>query len=351
MPLRGLHTGEGRPSRSLRSCRAPRWRPAVTNLPAARLDRRTLLRNAGLLGLGAVAAACGGGDPSDATSPTSDGTSPGAAGGTPIEGDDATAAALEAAGVDAPVVLTPIIATFEVLTGGASRVQFGLLDESNSPILDADVEAFVVRSDDATLVQGPVSPIFFGEDLGNRGVYVFEAELSEPGIHDLVVVTADGRAGTGAMQVITPEQSAVARPGQAFPIVETPTTEDPKDLAELCTREPDCGMHETSLDTALAEGRPIVFTIATPKYCQTAVCGPVVDVVLEAKKSLGRDDIAFIHAEVFTDAGNTPTEVVTQLQLPTEPWTFVIDADGNVADRFDGPVVPQLLHDAIETHL
>ena len=86
--------------------------------------------------------------------------------------------------------------------------------------------------------------------------------------------------------------------------------------------------------------------IATPKYCQTAVCGPVVDIVVGAQDS-APEGTRFVHCEVFVDAGNTPTAPVTELGLPTEPWTWVIGADGVVVDRFDGPVVPELLAEAI----
>lgn len=317
--------------------------------PRPALTRRSLLRHGGALGVGAVVlAACGGGDGGDGGGATG---TPSAAPSSPVAGTDAANAALEAAGVDAEVVLTPIIATFEVLTGGNSRVTFGLLDEQNSPMLDVALETYLVRAD-GELVQGPVEPIFYGEGLGQRGVYVFEAALEEPGLHDLVVVTAEGdRAGTAALQVRSPEESAVIQPGADFPPVATPTTDDPQGLEELCTRAESCGMHDVSLDTAMADGRPVVLTIATPKYCQTAVCGPVVDVVLDQKQELGRDDIAFIHAEVYVDAGNTPTQVINELGLPSEPWTFLITADGKLADRFDGPVVPELLRESIEANL
>lgn len=307
------------------------------------LSRRNLLTGAGAAGLTGLLAACGGGG-SDATSEPSATTS------TPTPGEDATAAALEAVGVDAPVDLTVLVATFQPLTGPGRRIQFGLLDGSGSPALDRDVEAYLVRASDNTKVLGPVTPTFYGEGLGPRGVYVIDTDVAEAGIHDLVVVLADGSAaGTGALQVVTPEQSAVVDNGEALPVVDTPTVEDPKDLAELCTREPDCGMHDVSLETAIAEGRPVVLTIATPKFCTSAICGPVVDVVMGVKEAVGRDDVVFVHAEVFTDAGNTPTQIVTAYELPTEPWTFVVGADGKVVDRFDGPVVPALLRDAVES--
>lgn len=305
-----------------------------------RLSRRVLLRGAGLTGAGLLLAACSGnGEDGDGADPVT-----GA-----VDGEDAVEQALDAAGVEGPPVLTVLVATFEMLTGEGQRMQFALLDEAGSPLLDATVQAWLVRAEDHTVADGPASPAFHGDGLGDRGVYAFETSLDQPGLYDLVVATDGGDTGTAAVRVIRPEESAVVQVGTPFPAIETPTTEDPQGLAELCTRDPDCDMHATSLATALAEGSPVVLTIATPKYCSSRICGPVVDVVLDVRQRVGRDDVVFIHAEVFSDEGTTPTGIVSELELPTEPWTFVIGADGSLVDRFDGPVVPAFLAEAVES--
>jgi hypothetical protein len=307
------------------------------------LDRRRLLQGVTTLGAGSlVLAACGRGqEPAATGTPTAGGSE------TAVDGADVADRAIEAAGLsDADRVLTPIVATFEVLAGESSRVQMGILDEANDLVTDADgVEAWVVDPDSGEVLQGPVTPTWYGEGLGPFGVYVFEADLADPGIRDLVVGIGGAQVGTAALRVIRPEDSAVPRPGEAFPAVATPTVAEPGDLEELCTREPDCGLHEVSLDEVLGTA-PVVFTIATPKYCQTAVCGPVVDIVVEAQEG-APEGTRFVHCEVFVDAGNTPTTPVLELGLPTEPWTWVIGSDGTVVDRFDGPVVPELLAEAL----
>ncbi len=330
--------------------RAPLPRTETTTVPSTvpstgPLSRRALLSGVGAGAAGLLLAACGG----DGTDAGSSATAPATGAPTAQDGADAVQQSLAAAGVDAPVELTVIVANFETLTGEGRRLQFGLLDENREPALDQDLEAHLVRTGDGTDVTGAVTPTFYGEGLGARGIYSFQADLTDPGLYDLVVVRADGsQAGTAAFQVITPEQSVVPVPGAAFPSVDTPTYEDPQGLAELCTRNPECGLHGTSLATALEQGSPTVLVISTPKYCQTAICGPVLDVALDAKEAVGREDITFIHVEVFTDAGNTPTDLVTELGLPSEPWTFLIGADGALTDRFDGPIVPEFLREAVE---
>ncbi len=315
----------------------------------ARLDRRNLLRTSALAGLGtALLAACGsGGDTGDAT-PGGD-TGPSEAPST-IDADTEIVEAIRVAGFGEAVPdWTVINATFEVLTGEGRRLQFGVLDETRQPAQDRSLEVAIVRAgeaiEDLEVVQTASDPIFHGEGLGIRGVYAMETELTEPGTHYLVVAS-DGHVGIAAIRVIRPEDSLVPQTGQAFPVVETPTVEDPGPLEELCTREPDCSMHDVSLATALEAGQPVVLVVATPRFCQTAVCGPVVDVAEDVRAQY--PDVTWIHAEVFTDAGNTPAPIVTDLGLPSEPWTFLIGSDGVLVDRFDGPLVPALLREAVE---
>lgn len=307
-----------------------------------------LTRRGFLVGSGAavVLAACGGDDAPD-VDPTAGSTS-----GPGTDQNAITQQVAEAAGVTAPLDYTPLVASFEVLTGPGRRFQFGLLDESQTPLADATLTVTLVKDSDQSVVQGPLTPSYHDEGLGQRGIYVFDSEFTEPGTHYLVVATPDNaHGGVVPLTVVTPETSPIVQVGAAFPSVPTATDADPGELEALCTREPACGMHEVSLDQALADGKPIVLSIATPKYCQTAICGPVVDVVLGAKETVARDDVVFIHTEVFTDAGNTPVQLVNELQLPTEPWTFLIGADGTVVDKFDGPVSTDLLAESVTANL
>lgn len=303
---------------------------------AAPISRRSLLRAAGTTSLAAVLAACAG----SADTPAEDGPDTDAAPGAEDIGNQAIAAV----GLDAEATLMPIVATFEVLTGAFGRIPFGVLGADQQPMLDRDVKVWVVG--DGEVVAGPIEPLFYGEGLGQRGIYVADVELEQPGLYDAVVQVDGDAVGVAAFSARTPEQSTTFPPGTAFPVVATPTEEDPGPLEDLCTREPQCSMHDTSLDAVLGTGT-VVLSVATPRFCQTAVCGPVVDVLEDVKADLGAT-ATFVHAEVYTDAGNTTTPVVDELQLPSEPWTWVINADGVVVDRFDGPVVPSLLRDAIE---
>jgi hypothetical protein len=91
-----------------------------------------------------------------------------------------------------------------------------------------------------------------------------------------------------------------------------------------------------SLDAALGEGKPLAVLFATPAYCQTATCGPVLDVLLAERG--GFPGMRFIHVEIFTDRTTKDTTAALKAyKLQNEPWLFLAGADGVVRERLSGP--------------
>jgi len=96
------------------------------------------------------------------------------------------------------------------------------------------------------------------------------------------------------------------------------------------------------LDAALKNGKPTVLIIATPQFCQSALCGPEVDVVQGvAKEFTGR--LNFVHVEVYRD--NKPDTIqrailspaAAQWHLDEEPVIYYIDTAGLIKSRTIGP--------------
>ena len=81
-------------------------------------------------------------------------------------------------------------------------------------------------------------------------------------------------------------------------------------------------------------------TFATPKFCTSRTCGPVVDVVDAVRRRFASSPVRFIHVEVF--AGNDPAKGynrwMRQWGLRSEPWTFLVGRDGRVKAKFEGSV-------------
>ncbi len=126
------------------------------------------------------------------------------------------------------------------------------------------------------------------------------------------------------------------------------------DTAALTTRTPpDESLLEYSVADSLKAKVPFVVTFSTPKYCSSRTCGPVVDVVEEVARRFEDEKIRFIHVEVFE--GNDPAKGfnrwMQEWNLPTEPWTFVVDSNGKIVERFEGTVSVNELETAVREKL
>jgi hypothetical protein len=73
-----------------------------------------------------------------------------------------------------------------------------------------------------------------------------------------------------------------------------------------------------------------------------------VDVALQVQAE--HEDVEFIHMEIYEDNELEQgfREQVRAWDLPTEPWLFTVDADGEVAARIEGAFSPGELERAVE---
>lgn len=176
--------------------------------------------------------------------------------------------------------------------------------------------------------------------LASEGPWTIEVEAGGRAVEP---VTVTGRAAR--------DLPAVPSAGEGLPSLVTPTLEDAGGVDPICTRDPICPLHATSLDAALGGGRPVALLVSTPAFCQTAVCGPVLELLLERQGAIG-DRGALIHAEVYTDrTAETTTPAVQALGLPWEPSLFLADAEGRVVERLDYTFDAVELDDAIDRWL
>jgi hypothetical protein len=133
------------------------------------------------------------------------------------------------------------------------------------------------------------------------------------------------------------EFKGVPRVGQKAPLIHTPTPADVGgDLSKITTRIPPDTQNKVDYADVLGN-EPIILLFATPQFCQSRVCGPVVDVAEQVKEQYG-DKAAFIHMEIYND--NDPSKgvrpQVRAFHLPSEPWLFAIDRQGRVRAVIEG---------------
>jgi hypothetical protein len=129
----------------------------------------------------------------------------------------------------------------------------------------------------------------------------------------------------------------VPRIGQKAPLIHTPTPADVGgDLSKITTRIPPDTQNKVDYADVLGK-EPIVLLFATPQFCQSRVCGPVVDAAEQVKQLYG-DKAAFIHMEIYKD--NDPNKgvrpQVNAFHLPSEPWLFAIDEQGRIENEIQG---------------
>jgi hypothetical protein len=143
--------------------------------------------------------------------------------------------------------------------------------------------------------------------------------------------------------------------GDPAPASDTPTISSTGgDLAQLTTRTPpdESLLHFSVADSPEAKV-PFVVTFATPKFCASRTCGPVVDVEEEVQHRLEDENVRFIHVEVYED--NDPAKGynswMKEWKLPTEPWTFLVGSSGTIVDRFEGTVSVDELETAVREKL
>lgn len=182
------------------------------------------------------------------------------------------------------------------------------------------------------------------------GLYAFNVEIPAPARYQITLDTDSfgDIAPVGFEAVDNPRPVPV---GEAAPMSETRTLNDAplEDLTSDPT--PDERFYELTVAEAVASG-PSVLVFATPAWCTTQTCGPMLDQVQDISAEFG--SINYVHVEIFENIHVTAREdlimvpAVLEWGLPTEPWLFVTDSTGSVVARFEGAVADSELRAALD---
>jgi hypothetical protein len=176
---------------------------------------------------------------------------------------------------------------------------------------------------------------------GARSIYVARFPIARPGKYTLVA-QPEGAAIQGVGNLEVARRPTAPAVGSRAIASRTPTLASTDgDVAALTTASPpDLSLLRYSVADSLRADVPFVLVFATPKYCTSRTCGPVVDVVKAVQRRFAGRGIRFIHVEIYTD--NNPAQGqnrwVREWRLPTEPWVFVVGADGRIKARFEASV-------------
>ena len=131
--------------------------------------------------------------------------------------------------------------------------------------------------------------------------------------------------------------------GDTLPASTHLTLRDVADVSGInSSQEPIAAMNELTVAEALQTGKPVLVAIATPAFCQSRFCGPMMDGVVHPLYEEFSDRVQFVHVEPFLldEARNNqrlvPVPLMAEWRLQTEPWIFVADANGAVVAKFEG---------------
>ncbi|HET7517198.1 MAG TPA: thioredoxin family protein [Actinomycetes bacterium] len=301
-------------------------------------SRREFLRLAGAggsaIGLAALLAACGGDDKPAGSAPAGS-----------LQALRADATQLSLLGAQSQLPVGTVLYTFGLSTADTRRVTGGAPEvwvaknDTGRAAGPFPARWFELKAYETTKDRSPRSPL--------RGFYGAEVEFPEPG-NWMVAATVQAEAGRAVGQGGVPVAAEVpAAVGSKAKPLATPVATTAAGRKKICTREPACPLHEISLDDALKAGRPTVVNFGTPLLCTSQICGPVVDEQMVVADKLG-SKASFVHIEIYPSRDTSkPVKALTDYGFTTEPWLLVVDRDGVIRARYEGPVTAGQIETAL----
>ena len=173
-----------------------------------------------------------------------------------------------------------------VEAGTPQRLALAIASAEGPPEADGPATLTVQLARDGTDVGAPVT-LPRHSDGTPIGYYPLVTTFDQEGTWT-VATELDGQSVDQAFRVEPPGGSTIRQVGETMVPVETPTTTDARGVNPICTRSPQCPFHDQTLTQALAKGAPVALMISTPQFCQTGVCGPVLDLVIEQSAAVPR---------------------------------------------------------------
>ena len=242
--------------------------------------------------------------------------------------------------------LRTVLASSDLSVGG-NRVVFALIDANNAPVRASSATLALAHEQDGQIVQkGEVQAAWRSWPAGPGGVFTVQMEFDKAGLWLAQISPDDGDAEGRLARLVmrVSEESSAPALGSPAPASLNRAASDVASLDELTSDvPPDPELYAMTIAEAVQAGKPLVVVFATPGFCESFTCGPQVDVVKELKAAY-RERANFIHVEVFDNPHEMRSDpkkgvlspIFEEWGLPSEPWVFVIDAQGRVSAKFDG---------------
>lgn len=245
-----------------------------------------------------------------------------------------------------------VLATSDGSIGiGEQRILVGVIDlPTGDMVATPDVIPVAVLRDEIGSPLGEYEGQFLWTIPDVVGLYAFYVDVPGPATYQLDIDAGSlGKlAPLGFVATDDPVQVTV---GESAPLSDTRTLEDApiEELtSDLTPEEP---YYEMTVAEAVESG-PSVLIFATPAWCTSQSCGPMLDQVQAIDDEY--PNLNYVHVEVYENIQVTDrldlvlVPAVGEWGLPTEPWLYVTDVSGTVTAAFEGAVSDAELRAALD---
>ena len=176
-----------------------------------------------------------------------------------------------------------------------------------------------------------------------RNVFVTNINFNKTGYWEFIV-NRENETAKATVNVL--ENSETLSVGDTVEPIYTPSLSD-FEISNITTDiNPEKKLYLFNLEHALNQKKPILLSFSTPGLCVTGACAPQLE---ELKKiSSLNNDVIIIHVEIWKNFDEVMkkgdlsvgvlNESVRKFNIKTEPWTFLINAEGIVKNRYQGYV-------------
>ena len=261
-----------------------------------------------------------------------------------------------------PITKIRIVPAVSDIAVGRNRFAFGIL-ENSSPIRFKEqihVSFIYLEATDSRHHIGKTAS-FVEWPSGAAGVYVTEIEFNEPGKWGITFnITENGKVVDIISNSFSVKQESDSISiAQLAPHSRNKTLDEVSGLEEITTAvTPDPDLYKISIKDAVTSKRPTLVSFATPRFCQTATCGPQVKEISSLQDRYGAE-ANFIHVEVYENPAEIEGDIsigrispiLNEWGLKNEPFTFVLDKNGIVHSKFEGFAPIKELETAIKAVL
>ena len=248
---------------------------------------------------------------------------------------------------------TPIVLELRAVLGstdlstGENRFTFALLNDRSSIVRASSAKlSLSYAGEKQATPHKTLTASFIEWPHRDGGIFATNVDFPHSGIWLAEVSPSDGlSAGSFTRFSFEVNNNSSTTPiGTLVPKTETKTTREVPLLSQLTSDpNPDPDLYKMSIAQAIETKKPLLLNFSTPAFCTSATCGPQLDMIKKLK-NVYKDKINSIHVEIYENphemkgsyAEGIPSPVVKEWNLPTEPWTFIIDGQGRMFAKFEG---------------